>query len=209
MKKSKFSSFFKILFFSCSAVLFFGACSSNHLSVQIPPQQTLTLDYPNYELFSANVKNNSFAQVDVAVISKQTAQQVRGFGLSPMGKATVMVEKENHLELTNATEKMIKLKILIQEENPRILEKKGDYITFQLANNSAQNIPLLIPTVMNPNLTPFSKSGVELKVGQEILFKYEGKKQLLLKVDEKIKEGDVIDVSKLLKAKKEQLKAKN
>jgi len=35
---------------------------------------------------------------------------------------------------------------------------------------------------MNPNLSPFSSSGVSLKVGQKVLFKYKGKRQVLLVV---------------------------
>ena len=58
---------------------------------------------------------------------------------------------------------------------------------------------------MNPNLSPYSKSGVELKIGQEIIFKAKGKKYVLLQVDASISDGDIIDVAKLLKEKKAEL----
>jgi len=80
-----------------------------------------------------------------------------------------------------------------------------DYINFTLSNTSAKSIPLIIPTVMNPNLSPFSDSGVDLAVGQEIFFKQKGKRYLLLKVDDSINEGDKIDVSELLKSRQESL----
>jgi len=35
-----------------------------------------------------------------------------------------------------------------------------DYVSFKLNNPSPQSIPLKIPNVMNPNLSPFSTSGV-------------------------------------------------
>jgi len=53
---------------------------------------------------------------------------------------------------------------------------------------------------MNPNLSPFSDSGVDLVVGQEILFKEKGKRYLLLKVDSSIK-----NVSKVLKSRRKSL----
>jgi len=79
------------------------------------------------------------------------------------------------------------------------------YIRFTLANNSNEDIPLIIPTVMNPNLSPNSRSGVDLRIGQEILFKSGTKKYVLLTVDENIENGAVLDVAKLLSEKKKEL----
>ena len=74
-----------------------------------------------------------------------------------------------------------------------ITQKSKSKVSFTLRNNSAKSIPLIIPSVMKPNLSPNSNSGVTLKMGQEILFRSNGKKRILLVVDETIKEGDVID----------------
>ncbi|MEL6250823.1 MAG: hypothetical protein AAFR87_02330 [Bacteroidota bacterium] len=84
------------------------------------------------------------------------------------------------------------------------LEEK---VVFTLRNNSLKSIPLLIPGVMNPNLSPQSNSGVTLKVGQKILFKYKGKKRILLIVDESL-EGKTLNVSRLLKEKKREIDQK-
>lgn len=78
------------------------------------------------------------------------------------------------------------------------------YVDFDLINPTEESIPLVIPNVMNPNLSPDSRSGVRLKVGQEILFRYKGKKRVLLVVTEEL-EGKRLDVSQLLKERKEQL----
>lgn len=78
-------------------------------------------------------------------------------------------------------------------------------IRFRLKNNSAQSIPLIIPNVMNPNLSPFSSSGVELVIGQKIFFKEKGKKYLLLVVDSKIATDAQINVDALLKERKKEL----
>ncbi len=81
----------------------------------------------------------------------------------------------------------------------------ADYISFTLHNGSAKSISLIIPRVMNPNLSPYSNSGVELKIGQEILFRVKGKNYILLTVDNNIKNGDVIEVDELLKQRKAEL----
>jgi hypothetical protein len=80
-------------------------------------------------------------------------------------------------------------------------------VTFTLHNTSAKSIPLIIPTVMNPNLSPFSKSGVTTRVGQEIFFRYQGKKRLLLKVSA-TNAKETINVPLLLKERKAAIRNK-
>lgn len=84
-------------------------------------------------------------------------------------------------------------------------ENDADHVAFTLHNGSAQSIPLIIPKVMNPNLSPFSNSAVDLKIGQEILFRVKGKNYILFTVDNTIKNGDVIEVDQLLKQRKKEL----
>ncbi len=86
-------------------------------------------------------------------------------------------------------------------------EISTDYVDFTLRNTSLKSIPLIIPGVMNPNLSPMSNSGVGLKIGQKILFKYKGKRRVLLIVDKTL-EGKVLDVPKLLKEKRRELEKK-
>jgi len=83
--------------------------------------------------------------------------------------------------------------------------EKTKAISFTLENKSSESIPLLIPTVMNPNLSPNSMSGVSLRIGQEVFFKVKGRKYLLLRVDDSIKKGDVLDVAALLLERKRTL----
>ena len=51
---------------------------------------------------------------------------------------------------------------------------------------------------MNPNLSPFSKSGVDLPLGQKILLKVAGKDLLLLTVTDTIPKGARINVADLI-----------
>lgn len=78
-------------------------------------------------------------------------------------------------------------------------------VSFILRNESLSSIPLIIPGIMNPNLSPRSNSGVRLKYGQEIYFKEGRKKYLLLIVDESIRAEQKLDVAALIKQRRKEL----
>lgn len=195
------------------------ACSTTSVLV-IPANQSVEIDYNNYQLYDAEIQNKSTKGVDVAVLNKVSNEQIRGFGLGIKSKETVRVEQENKLVLTNATNKTLKVKVnanVITTAMPTTnentapnansserLANKGS-VNLTLINTSIQSIPLIIPSVMNPNLLPFSKSGVTLRIGQEIFFQKKGKKYLLLIVDESLKEGDTLNIAELITARKKVL----
>jgi hypothetical protein len=54
---------------------------------------------------------------------------------------------------------------------------------------------------MNPNLSPFSNSGVRLKIGQKIYYRKNGFRKLLLIVDKEIVAGSKIDVAAIISEK--------
>ncbi|MEM7163316.1 MAG: hypothetical protein AAF487_12850 [Bacteroidota bacterium] len=173
--------------------------------ITIPANQSMEIDYPQYELYEVTLKNKSLKGISVAVLSKENKEQIRGFGLGTKGDVDVLVEAENKLVLANDNNSPVSLSLKIRETQIEKVEKTTEYISFTLRNNGAKSIPLIIPSVMNPNLSPFSNSGVDLKIGQKILFKQNGKKHLLLEVDRSIKNGDVINVGDLLKERKKEL----
>jgi len=76
----------------------------------------------------------------------------------------------------------------------------GVPVSFTLRNGSATSIPLKIEKVMNPNLSPFSNSGVTCEEGTRIFYKKDGKWIEILVVTEEL-EGEVIRVDKILKEK--------
>jgi hypothetical protein len=195
-----------IFTFAMSLVL---ACSAQKSTLQIPANKSVQIDYPDYALCMASLNNKSMAEIRVVVVSKADNDTIRGFGLANKGKADVMVERNAYLCLINSNGKPVEISVGVSEQDPVIMEKpaKDAYRSFTLRNNSAKSIPLQIPGVMNPNLSPFSNSGVDLKMGQEIFFTYKGKKRILLIVDENIDHGDVVDVSKLLKERKKEIDA--
>ena len=183
----------------------FCACSSNQTIVSVPANQVMELDYPNYEVFKATLKNKSLKGLEVAVLSKYNDEEISSFGLGTKGDVDVFVKADNKLVFKNNNNSSVTIKMQISTASLKVFEREGEYISFTLRNNGAKSIPLLIPSVMNPNLSPFSKSGVDLKIGQEILFRANGKKYVLLKVDNSIKNGDELDVGKLMADRKTEL----
>lgn len=77
-------------------------------------------------------------------------------------------------------------------------------VPFTLHNNTPFKIPLSIPGVMNPNLSPMSDSKVDLGVGQKIFFYVKKKKYLLLEVTDALK-GKKLDVGDLIAMRRKEL----
>ena len=189
-----------------SSVFVFMSCSTSKMVIQVPANDSVEIDYPEYESYKAVLKNSLLTDLDIKVLDKGTGEQVSGFGLNNNSKVDVSIRKNAKLVLVNNSSKDTKLKMAIKEE--KMASSTTDtrkYISFTLRNNTKKSIPLIIPTVMNPNLSPLSNSGVDLKVGQKVLFKAKGKKQVLLVVSRNIKQGEVLDVAKLLKERKKEL----
>lgn len=170
--------------------------------IQLKGKTSVELNYEEFKIYSVQIKNKSLKGIDVSVTDALSKEWVKGFGLSAKGKAVVDVQPEQVLILTNETDQDIDVVLDFVERkvfNENSESISSESITFILHNSSAKSIPLIIPAVMNPNLSPFSDSGVKLKVGQKIYYRKNGKKKLLLIVDKTIKEGEKIDVAKRIR----------
>jgi hypothetical protein len=78
-------------------------------------------------------------------------------------------------------------------------------------NGSFRSIPLIIPGVMNPNLSPKSNSGVGLDVGQKVYFFPDGKKkkkELLFIVDVTWKRDTILQIDEIIEKRKFELRDK-
>lgn len=83
-------------------------------------------------------------------------------------------------------------------------------IHFTFHNGSLKSIPLVIPSVMNPNLNPLSNSGVSLNVGQKVYFYPSGtskKRALLFTVDDSFQQDQVLEIDAMIEKRKKELKA--
>ncbi len=192
-----------ILLFAAMMVASFGFSQSTFV---IPGNSSIEIDIPNYELYGAMIKNKSVNELGVSVVNKESNEKVKGFGLNAKAKDIISVAGPNKLVLSNTSSSPIKVKVGFKEQDPeKFVRAPGNYVSFTLQNKSNSSIPLIIPNVMNPNLSPNSKSGVDLEIGQEIYFKNGSKKYTLLVVDESLKDGDIVIVNELIQQRIEEL----
>jgi len=180
-----------------SAILVSASITAKE-KVEIKALASIMLTYEEFANYDVKLSNSSGKQIDVAVIDPETDKQVSGFGLGPMGKAVLSVKEGHILKLKNNSVKDINLFISFVDKKP-VENDKVYRVNFTLQNSSMKSIPLVIPEVMNPNLSPLSNSGVSLKMGQKIYYKKGLKKILIMTVDESVKPGDKIDIAKLVK----------
>lgn len=83
---------------------------------------------------------------------------------------------------------------------------KSQVISMTFHNGSLKSIPLNIPGVMNPNLSPISDSGVTLEVGQKVFYfpnGKKGKKELLFEVDNTFRKDTILQIYEMIKQKKQ------
>lgn len=86
---------------------------------------------------------------------------------------------------------------------------RAQSIQFTFHNGSLKSIPLVIPTVMNPNLSPLSNSGISLNIGQNVYFYPKGtskKRELLFTVDDTFQQNQVLEIDQLIEKRKKELK---
>ena len=179
------------------------SCSQSYV-LYVQPNDVLDLRY-DYELTDVELRNKSGQQLEVAIKDDATKEKTGGFGFSPRGKVNVTLERGKYIHFTNNSSQKIPIRISPTKKEVVKPESPAEYISFTLSNTSGKSIPLIIPNVMNPNLSPNSNSGVDLAIGQEILFKEKGKRHLLLKVDDTIRNGEKIDVAVLLQSRRKTL----
>ncbi|MEM8510119.1 MAG: hypothetical protein AAF717_19965 [Bacteroidota bacterium] len=183
-----------------------GGARAQKSNLEIPPDSSLELDYADYEMYQLQLRNNNSKGLEVKVVNKQTGAFVRGFGLGPVGKVKVMVESTSKIVFLNTGNKTASLSVAFTEmDAKKVMAANAGGISFTLVNSSDESIPLIIPNVMNPNLSPNSKSRVDLKIGQELIFRNRGKRYVLFTVDESIQEGQELDVYQLLQERKKEL----
>ena len=94
------------------------SCIPAKSTIVIPPQSSLEVDFPDYELYEARINNKSRNAIEVKVMNKKTEEGIRGFGLSGLGKAKVMVEQEASLSLLNSAKFLI-IYHTVQLPNPQ------------------------------------------------------------------------------------------
>jgi hypothetical protein len=186
------------------AIVLVNSCGGIVLEITIAPRSNVDIKKPPYAVVKADIENLSTQELQVKVVNP-SGDFVQGFGLSANADATVIIAKTDILQLHNTSGEFINSTVSFSEGELVKAETKNETISFTLYNSSEKSIPLVIPDVMNPNLSPVSNSGVDLRVGQEIFFLVDGDEYLLLKVDENIKNNDTLNIPKLIQKRVQEL----
>jgi hypothetical protein len=188
------------LFFFLLVSLAFGQ-KGERSQLILPPKQIVQINYPLYQGFNVKIWNKSKFDLGVSARERKTDSLVKGFGLDSGSSAVLEVNKGLYLQFENRYLASLKVEYTLQkgvEGKKKSTKPLTPQRAFYLENNTAQSIPLRIPGVMNPNLSPFSRSGVDLPNGQQIFLDLNGKRILLLTVTDSIPHGARIDVANLI-----------
>ena len=175
--------------------------TSNISEISIPPKQIVRIDYPLSKTFKTKIFNKSKFFLGISLLNRENDSLYKSLRIEKGGSRTLIVSDNHYLQFENRYLGSLKVVYTI-EKGSQQFNKSAKNLTpqraFYLENNTAQKIPLHIPGVMDPNLNPFSRSGVDLKNGQEIYLKINNKKLLILTVTDTIPHGARIDVASLV-----------
>lgn len=169
--------------------------------ILIPPKQIIQINYPLLRNYNFKIWNKSKLDLTISTHKKETDSIIKKFVLVKDSSALLSISNKMYIQFENKYLANIKVEYSFQN-GTSIKKNKRKSLTpqraFYLENNTAQRIPLRIPGIMNPNLSPFSRSGVDLKNGQKIYLDFNGKRILILEVTDSIKHGDRIDIATLI-----------
>ena len=182
--------------------LFFVFGQASYVSeISIPPKQIVRIEYPLSKTFKTKIFNKSKFFLGISLLNRENDSLYKSLSIEKGGSRTLIVSDSHYLQFENRYLGSLKVVYAI-EKGIQQSNKSAKNLTLQrafyLENNTAQKIPLHIPGVMDPNLNPFSRSGVDLKNGQEIYLKINNKKLLILTVTDTIPHGARIDVASLV-----------
>lgn len=189
--------FFLLVLF-CTSIFAQGKWEKSTLV--IPPKQVVQMDYPYFKGFTVKFWNKSKFELGVSARSIETDSIKKGFGLAKGANATLSVPTSMYLQLENRFLAPQKVDFIIYK-TPKGKKKPGELTPqrgFYLVNTTNQSLPLRIPGIMNPNLSPHSKSGVDLPIGQKIFLNVRGKDLLIFTVTDTIPKGAKINVADLI-----------
>ena len=169
--------------------------------ILIPPKQIVQINYPLFRDYNLKIWNKSKLDLTISAHNYKTDSIFNKFVMEKGSSALLSISNEMYFQFENKYLANLKVEYAFQRV-PSIEKNKIKPLTpqraFYLENNTAQRISLRIPGVMNPNLSPFSRSGVNLKNGQKVYLDINGKNILILNVTDSIRHGDRIDIATLI-----------
>ncbi len=165
----------------------------------IPPKKHVSIQLE--ETLPANVilKNRGVGELTVSVNYANNQKEISSFDLDGHASTEILVKKNCTIQFKNGND-FKKVVHFGHEDVNKLKEQQVDVreINLQLVNRSSKSIPLIIPGVMSPSLSPNSTSNVKLKIGQEIIYKKNMNKSIIYTVSEKNNDGDKIYINELV-----------
>lgn len=194
---------YKSLFFIAIYGFFSAELNAQSTAVEILPNQEQALRIPKKETsflssqtYRIRLKNQSKKEVSIRIVNRLSGVISGGFGLSPKGKTKLSINSNQQVLVSNPHLEKVKIRLRTLPKTQRLEPVvKTQLRNFILVNSSAEPLPLIIPGVMNPSLSPYSESRVLLANGQGIYYRKGVKKQLLLVIGEHLKENTKIDMA--------------
>ncbi len=191
----------RILFITLFAPLLIFSQRVEISKILIPPKQIIQINYPLFRYYNLKIWNKSKFDLTVSTHNYKNDSIFKKLVMEKGSSALLSISNGMYIQFENKYFANLKVEYTFQN-GPSTKKNKIKPLTpqraFYLENNTAQRIPLRIPGIMNPSLSPFSRSGVNLKNGQKIYLDFNGKNILILNVTDSIKHGDRIDVGNLI-----------
>lgn len=191
----------RILFITLFAPLLIFSQRIEISKILIPPKQIVQINYPLFRYYNLKIWNKSKFDLTISTHNYKNDSIFKKFVMEKGSSALLSISNGMYIQFENKYFANLKVEYTFQN-GPSTKKNKIKPLTpqraFYLENNTAQRIPLRIPGIMNPSLSPFSRSGVNLKNGQKIYLDFNGKNILILNVTDSIKHGDRIDVGNLI-----------
>ena len=134
-------------------VMIFTGLSAQQAQIELLGRQSIELDFVDYRFYALKLKNSSSAEIEVSIISRVSNEQILGFGLAPKSTVEeVLIESDSYALFTNLSDNEALFSI---EASPKVAAPvtESDGVSFTLRNNTLKSIPLVIPSVMNPNIS--------------------------------------------------------
>ena len=167
----------------------------------IPPKQIVQIDYPLYKGFNVKIWNHSKFLVGISSRDKETDSVHNSFELKNGNSILFEVNQGDYLQFENQFLASLKVAYNIQKGSfgkKKSIQPLTPQRAFYLVNNTGQTLPLHIPGIMNPKLSPYSRSGVDLPNGQKIYLDLKDNQILIFTVTDSIPNGARIDLATLI-----------
>lgn len=170
-------------------------------TIIVPPKQIVVLNYPLLKGYNIKIWNESNLDLGISARNQKTDSIHKSTLVAKKKQITFSVDHNQYLQLENRFFASLKIEYTISKGPPGGGKEKvpGTLNTgFYLVNNTKQILSIDIPGIISPKLTPYSKTGVDLPLGQQIFLKTPRQNLLIFTVTDTIRKGAHIDVADLI-----------